>query len=220
MFYRIRLSKGVLYPRFLSYQLKQSEAVVGLWPRLILLLAASTIIFAMGAFFGIGTESISKEITTVSPYEFEMKKLLFTMGQALWGLIFAFLLIFLPALFFWTLTDIEYKKLLVIQSYAFLTILFGKVLTLLSSMILKIDPLSSPFSFGVMMQYITSSELVIAAFGSLTLFHLWMIFIQYYYLKELSEKSTGMILFLVLGMNVFFWIVSTLLTYIKIENLL
>lgn len=219
MYYRIRLLKGVLFPRYLSYQLKESEAAVGLAPRLILLFLASIAVYAIGSFFGIGTESLSKELAAVPANDFELKKLLFLTGQALWGLLYAGLLIFLPALFFWTLTDIEYKKLLIIQAYSFLIVLFGKAIVFISSFILEVDTIYSPFSFGALFKYLTSSELLIAAFGTITLFHFWAIFIQYYYLNELSERSSKFIFFIIIALNIFFWIVNTLLTYIKIENL-
>lgn len=219
MYYRIRLLRGVLFPRYLSYQLKESEAIIGLFPRLFLLFIASSIIFAVESFYGIGTESISKEITTASAHEFEVKKLLHLTGQVLWGLVYAGLFIFLPSLFYWTLTDVQYKKLLIVQAYSFLILLFGKSLNTLASFQLKVDPLYSPFSFGPMFQYLTSSEFLIVAFGTITLFHFWAIFVQYYYLNQLTEKGSKFVFLIVLALNLFFWIVNTLLSYIKIENL-
>ncbi|GLB60216.1 hypothetical protein [Cytobacillus sp. NCCP-133] len=219
MYYRIRLLKGVLFPRYLSYQLKESEAMIGLLPRLVLLFIASSCIFALGSLSGIGTETLSRELTASLAHEFELKKLLFAIGQVVWGLVYASLFIFLPALFFWTLTEIEYKKLLIIQAYSFLILVCGKAVNMVVSFLLSVDPIYSPFSFGALFQYLTVNEWIIAAFGTITLFHLWAIFIQYYYLNELTEKNSRFIFWIVLALNIFFWIVNTLLSYIKIENL-
>ncbi|WP_394141241.1 hypothetical protein [Cytobacillus oceanisediminis] len=219
MYYRIRLLKGVLFPRYLSYQLKESEATIGLVPRLLLLFITSSIVYAIGSFFGIGTESLSRELAVIPANEFELKKLLYLTGQVLWGLVYAGLLIFLPALFYWTLTDIEYRKLLIIQAYSFLILVFGKAIIMITSFLLNVDTIYSPFSFGALFQYLTTSELLIAAFGTITLFHFWAIFIQFYYLNELTEKNSKFVFFIVMALNIFFWIVNTLLSYIKIENL-
>src|SRR5690606_2388405 len=125
-----------------------------------------------------------------------------------------------PALFFWSVTEISYTKLLVIQLYALIVLLIEKSLSMIIALMLGLDSVSSPFSFGVIAQYLTTNELLITLFGTISIFHFWMIYLQYTYLHRLSEKSPKFLLLIVIGLNVFLLIISAVLSYIKIEKLL
>lgn len=220
MVYKLQMLKAIFSPSTITYQLKQAEQIQGLWLRVSLLIGTFGILYFIGAFYGIGNELLSKEITNHSKSEFEVIKLLFACGEALWGLFYAGFILFLPSLFIWSVTEIPFKKLLSIQTYAVLILVIGKAIQLFFSLSLGVNQFSSPLSFGVIFQYITSSEILISLFGSISLMHFWAMFIQFTYIKNLTEKSPRFILFIILAMYIFLLIISTLLYYIKIERLI
>ncbi|KAB2336774.1 hypothetical protein F7731_10505 [Cytobacillus depressus] len=220
MFYKLRLVKGIVYPSYLNYQLSQAEKIQGLWKRIILLICSSGFLALLTAFFGIGNEILSKDLLTLPSSDFESIKLLFAFGKTLWGLLFAVFMLFLPALFFWTVTEIPYTKLLSTQTFILFILLIGKAVHLLFALLLGIDLFSSPLSLGVIIQYVTNNELLITLFGSISVFHIWAIYLQYTYIKKMTEKEPRVIFSLVMVAYLFLLIISTLLHYTNIEGLL
>ncbi|MBK5485898.1 hypothetical protein JFV29_29445 [Peribacillus sp. TH16] len=81
MVYQVRLLKGILEPHRSRYQLQNAEAVTRLGWKLLLLYFLSFIVFAVEGYFGVGSESFSKEITKMDSSEFEMGKLLIVGGN-------------------------------------------------------------------------------------------------------------------------------------------
>ncbi|MGD6875865.1 hypothetical protein [Bacillus infantis] len=220
MFYRVCLLKGILYPKYASYQLEQAEKINGVWIKSILIILISAFALFFSSFSGIGTESLSKEAAILKPSDYEMHKLYFAAGKAVWGVFYPLLMILLPAVIFWTLTDIAFKKIVTIQLFAVFLLVVSKVLALSSASILEISTVSSPFSLAVIAQYVTSNEFIIYLLENLSIFHLWAIYIQYIYLKKLSEKKPRTTLIIVVSVNIFFWLMSALFSYIKFEMIL
>lgn len=220
MFYKHRLLKGIFYPSYTKYQLRQAEKIQGLWLRVGLLILAFGFIYFIGAFYGVGNERLSKELITYSESGFESIKLLFAFGQTLWGLVFAAFMLFLPALFFWSVTEIPYSKLLTVQTFILFVLIIDKAINMSLAIGFGINQFSSPLSFGVIAQSLSNSELLISFLGSISLLHLWAIFLLYSYIKELTEKSRKFVFGIVCAMYFFLLIMSTLLYYIELESLL
>ncbi|MBD7938537.1 hypothetical protein H9655_15985 [Cytobacillus sp. Sa5YUA1] len=95
------------------------------------------------------SESVSKVITDLPRGEYEAQKTLFFFGQILWGLVWSLLAIFIPSLFFWTLIDVEYRKLLIVQMIVFIIILLEKLINISINLILEVGTESNIFSFGI-----------------------------------------------------------------------
>lgn len=220
MGYRVPLFRGLREPRFISYQLRKEESFVGLWRPILLLAIASMIIAGISAYFGIGSESVSKALTDLSRGEYEAQKTLFASGQILWGLVWSLLAIFIPSLFFWTLLDVEYRKLLIVQLIIFMIFLLEKLISIPINLILGVGVESNIFSFGIIAQAFTSIELIIHFFSNITLFKIWAIILIYIYYKNLSEKSPRFLIFTLIGFYVFVAIIAALLSYIKFENII
>lgn len=218
MFYQLRLIKGTLYPNHHSYQLQQAEAVPGFWIRLFVLIFFSGALSVLGGFFGLHQELLANGLTTLPTDEYEARKLLFMLGQGVWGLFFAVFTLLFPALFFWTVTDGPFKKYIVIQMHVLVLLLAHKALYLITALLLGLDKFSSPFSLGVAAQYVTSNELLIMCFGSISVFHLWGVYIQYAFLKRFS--NTKLLIPYVIAINVFILIVSSLIYYSRLEKLI
>ncbi|WP_187445654.1 hypothetical protein [Bacillus infantis] len=219
MIYEVKLLMALRSPGVSLYQLEKAEDLRGLRKRIWLLAILSSIIYAISSYFGIGTEFISKELSNLSAGEFEARKGLFVLGKAVWGLLYAAIYIFLPALYFWTLTDLEYKKLLVVQLFAFSILLIEKALLIPISLTWGISPSSSPFSLGILAQYATSNGLIVHFLGAITLFQVWIIYVQTYWIKKLTGRKGWVIFLIVLSLHIVFWILTALGTHIKMEKI-
>ncbi|URM33388.1 hypothetical protein LLY41_02585 [Cytobacillus firmus] len=220
MGYRVPLLRGIKEPYLISHQLRKEEELEGLWKQAVRLLLLTILVYGLSAYFGIGSELTARRITEISGSEYEIYKLFFGIGQVTWGLLYTLFIIFVPALFLWTLLDSEYHKLISIQYMVVLILLVEKLVNIPLYIYMGLNNESSLFSFGIMAQAITSKELLIYFFSSITLFKIWTFILQYKYLKVISEKSPRFIILILLGMHLFFVIVSALLSTIHLEKLI
>lgn len=220
MYYRIRLLKGIIYPKLIAYQLRQSEELRGLLPKSVLLIAFSILIAFFAGFYGIGTESLSKELTIIKSSDFELHKLLFIIGKMIFAAIHPLLILFVPTAIFWTLTDLEFKKLLYMQMFVLFMLLIDQWLDILFAIFLGINDYSSPLSLGVLAQYVTDNEFLIYFFGCISIFQIWAIFLQIIYLRLMCDKGQRLIIVTVLSVNLLFWIISSMFSHIQFEKLL
>jgi len=217
---RIHVLRGLFYPDLYTYKLRDSEYVPGVWKNTTMLVLFSGLIFGISAYFGIGSEYLSKNLTAVSRENYELQKLLFMIGQLIWGLFYGIAMIFIPALFFWTFSDIELKKFVTVQLYVMPVLLLEKVINIPLATGLGLIKTSSPFSLGVIAQYITNNDFIIYFLAAITLFKIWAIFIEYKYIKMLTGKRPGIVLLLVIGINLIFWLFSALFSFIQFEKIL
>lgn len=219
MFFQIRLWKGLTTPYVTAHQLHKAESYTGIWKRTTTLLIVALILSSISAYFGIGNEQMSKLIYNSSASEFEAIKGLFAIGQVLQYIIVTAILIFFPALIFWIFTDIGYRKLVVIQLYMVTIFLIEKVVAIPMQLWFGLDYASSPFSLGIIAQYITDNEFLINFFGEISLFAILAITLQFNYLKVVTEKTQKLLLLLILATNLFIWIFTALFSFIKFEVL-
>ncbi|WP_423408430.1 hypothetical protein AABM38_22755 [Heyndrickxia sp. MSNUG] len=217
---RIPVLRGLFYPDLYTYKLRDFEYVPGVWKNTTMLLLLSGLIFGISAYFGIGSEFLSKNLTAISQENYELHKLLFMFGQIIWGLFYGAAMIFIPALFFWTLSDIGLKKFVTVQQFVLPILLLEKVIIIPLATTLGLIKTSSPFSLGVIAQYITGNNFIIYFFAAISLFKVWAIFIEFKYVKMLTGKKPGMVLLMVVGINLVFWLFSALFSFVQIEKIL
>src|SRR3954469_14391232 len=112
--YYVRLLRGLKEPYVTSQQLIKSEQLAGFWKKGLWLLFITLIVSALTAYLGIGNELVSKELNSLSSTQFEAIKSLFAAGQVIWSIAASILIITIPSLFFWSVSDIEWKKYIVV----------------------------------------------------------------------------------------------------------
>ncbi|UQD53440.1 hypothetical protein C0971_16495 [Bacillus methanolicus] len=220
MIYRMRLFKGILKPKTYLYQLEKAEVIKGLWVRLLLLIFASGLVFFIGGYFGIGSEFLSKYITEFSRNEFETYKLLVIIGQCLWGIFYAAVVLFLPALIYWALFEAEFRKLLVMQAFVLFFLIAEKVILTPFQITLGIGAESSPLSLGVITQYITDHQWLIHFSGTISIFSVIGIVIQYKVLKAITDKNPKLLLAIVILLNLIGWCLAAALSYLGLQKLM
>lgn len=220
MFFQVQLWKGLTASYVSAYQLSKADNYSGIWKRVTLLLFFSLILSGVSAYYGIGNEQLSKLIYDTSSSEFATIKGLFAGGQVIQSILVTALIIFFPALILWIFTDVEYRKLVVIQLFVASIYLLEKAVMLPLQLSFGLDNVSSPFSLGILGQYITDYRFILNFLGEISLFAVWGILIQFKYLRVVSEKTTKQILLLILSIQLFMWLFAALFAYIKFEVIL
>ncbi|WP_421382005.1 hypothetical protein ACOJQI_21615 [Bacillus salacetis] len=215
----VRLLKGLLHPSTYFYQLRESEILKGYSQKIIFLFVLSLLIFGLNAGFGWGTVPLTKELTTISPLDFEVNKFYFLLGRLLLGLLYAGIILFIPALLFWTLSDADFKKIVAVQGITLVILLLEKVIYLPFLTFLSLNWYSSPFALGVIGQTLTDNEWLKYFLGSISLFKVWAAYIQFIGLKRLTEKKTWIVILWIVVLNLLFWSITAFLAYIDFSIL-
>ncbi|MDQ0413826.1 hypothetical protein [Mesobacillus stamsii] len=217
---RIEVFRGLLHYRYYTYKLRDAERFPGVWKKTIVWILLSGLIFGFSAYYGVDSEYLSRKLAAIPRAEYEMTKLLFLAGQILQGLFFGATMLFLPALFFWAVTDLEYKRLLVIQLFTMPILLLEKLLLVPLAIYLGLTKISSPFSLGIITQYITENGWLIYFFANLSIFKIWTIFLEYKYVTAMTDKNPKLILLMVIAIQLVIWLFVALLSFIRMENIL
>jgi hypothetical protein len=221
MLREIILFKGLKKPSFFFYQLKEMEVLKGYRRSIFNLFLLSAIIFGLISAFGIGMDPLSKELTKLSPASYELEKFMFFLGRIIAGILYASIILFVPAVIFWTISEKgEYRKLIIVQALVVLILLLERLTYIPLSMFFSLDWFSSPLSLGVIAQYITTKPWVIYFLGSFSLFKIWIFYIQYKGLKLLTEQKNWLIWTVILLTNLFFWAITAFLAYIDFSTLI
>lgn len=207
MIYHVKVLKGIIMPQRSFEQLNIAEGVQGFRLRVGVLAALSMILFTMGAIFGVGSESISQELTKLSPQAFELRKQIFVLGYVVRGLAYAAVILLIPSLFFKLLTENEYRKLVILQLYVLPILLLEKVTSILLAIGAGLPWFSSPFSLGVITQSMTDLHFLIYFLGSISIFQIWAMIVQFKGLRLLNREIYARnVFFMVLGIHILFWI--------------
>ncbi|RWR13499.1 hypothetical protein QNH23_18020 [Siminovitchia fortis] len=220
MIYQLRILKGLFYPNRSLFQLEKAEAVYGLRPNILLLFFLSALVFSVSGLAGIGSHVISSELTAVSGGVFEWLKSYFVLGRFIQGLLYAALVIFFQALWFWTLTDAPYPKLVVLQAFILPILLLEQIVNIGLAVQMNLPWFSSPFSFGPAAHYITDKRFLIYFLGCISLFKIWVISIQLYGLRILSSRRRLTSFFIILGIHVIFWLGTAFLAFLNFKKIL
>src|SRR5690606_24256952 len=169
---------------------------------------------------GIGSHVLSSELPKISSDKYEGLKSYFIVGRALLGAIYVGCIIYLPALWFWTLTDGDFTKITTLQLFIFPILLIEQITYLLLATTFHLPWYSSPFSLGVFAQYITTKKFIIYFLASFSIFKVWAIAIQYFGLVRLTTRSRFQTFAIVLSIHIILWVITASLTYFNFNILL
>ena len=218
--YYVRLLRGLKEPYLTSQQLIKAEKITGFWKKGLWLLFITLIVSGLTAYFGIGNELVSKELNNLSSTGFEAIKSLFAAGQITWSIIAILLIMTIPSLFFWSVSDIEWKKYIIVQFFVVTITLIEKVILIPFTIFIGLPDLSNPFSFGIIGQYLTSNDIILQFLAQISIFKIWAVILQFKYVKAFSEKSASQTALIVIGFNLIIMIVTVFLTLMDLAKLL
>jgi hypothetical protein len=217
----INIFKGLKSPSFFFYDLSTMENPKGYLKNIFRLILLSAFTFGLISSFGIGMDPLSKELNKLTPALLELEKFLFFAGRILNGILYSIISLFIPSIIFWTISEKgEYRKIVIVQGLVLLILLIEKLTYIPLSIFLSLDWFSSPLSFGVIAQYITTKPWVIYFLGSFSLFKIWIFYIQYKGLKRLTQQKNWLIWAVILLTNLFFWAITAFLAYIDFSTLI
>ena len=216
MILQIRPLKGIVKPHDYTYKLKRAESYGHFKLQIIILIAVSIFLYAINTFYGIGTESLSKELTGINNDAWMARSQLFFAGSILAGGVIACVFLFLSSIYYWSFIHIDFQKIVIVQMSIFTLFLVEKALQVPMYLLLDIGDTSNILSLGIIAQYITDSEIIIHLLSQITLLRIGMVAYSYYYLKELTDISRKSLLIVIVFLFAFFWIGAGLLSFIKI----
>ena len=217
----VRLFRGLREPYKTAQLLGKAEKISGFWKRLILLLVITFILASIESIFGIGNDILSKELNNLSNTGFEATKSLFAIGQIIRVLIEALLIITIPSLFFWAVSEREWEKFMVVQQYVLVLFLLEKLLLLPFAVFLGLTAdISNPFSLGIIGQYFTNNEFFLLCLAQISIFKVWAVVLQFKYIKELIESTAKRAALYVIGFNIVILLIVTLFNMMNLEKLL
>lgn len=196
------------------FRVKKAEDISKVWKTSLFLFLATIIIYIWMAWLGMGTNPISRELTSVSEGTYNALKLWFIAGRALFAILIAALILYLTSYYFYLFTKIRYKKLVIMQQVVLAMMLFERLLWIPLFVYLGLDWYVSPFSLGITTSYITEIEWFIYFFGALSIIQLWIIIFQAKYISNLSSMKRWKVWAIVILWHVIAYsIVATLSIY-------
>jgi hypothetical protein len=217
----VRLFRGIRDPHMTAQELGKAEGIAGFWKKMMLLFLVTIFIAAIFSLFGIGNEILSKELNHLSNTEFEASKSLFAIGQIVRVLIEALLILTIPSLFFWAVSDKEWKKFIVVQQIVLLLFIVEKIVLLPFAIYLGLaTDISNPFSLAIIGQYLTNNEFILLCLAQISIFKIWAVVLQFKYIKVLAGKSTKRTALYVIGFNIIILFIVTFFNLIDLEKLL
>lgn len=220
MIYQAGLFKMLFSPKRDFFQLGKAETIYGLTPRVMILFLLSAVIFTLNGLAGIGSHVFSFELLKIPESQYEWLKSYFMIGRFLLGLLYAGFIIYFSALLFWTLTDVPYKKLVVMQAAVFPVLLLEQAANILLVMMLSLPWYSSPFSMGAAAQYMTENPFFVYFLGCTSIFKIGVIAIQIYGLSSLSPQRKPILWALVLGVHFIFSLGTSFLAFLDFQVVL
>lgn len=216
MIFKLQPLKGIVKPKEYRIQLQDVEEYKHYRLIISLLFLLSVCVYVMSGIFGIGTESLSKELSNVSNQAFEARKQLFLIGRLLQGILIPCVFLFGSALYYFAFLNGDFRKLMIVQINVFGIFLIEKIIQIPLFLLLNIDSASNIFSLGIIAQYMTDNQVIIHFLSEITLFRIAMIGYSYYYLSGIVETSKKTIIITISALFIVFWIFASFMSYIKI----
>ncbi|WP_335871182.1 hypothetical protein [Bacillus sp. 2205SS5-2] len=220
MKFKFNFWKNLRQPSTSFYQLGMVEAIKWPWAKMFLLILFSGLIFTVNASFGIGTNILAPHIVTNTLGELTAQHVYFLLGSLLAGIFFSLFYLFLPTIFFWSISEESFHKLFIVGMISFLPLLIERVMYLVLVFTLNVEWYYSPFSLGVIAEEITNLKAIIYFAGAISLFKGWAIYLQFRGLSLLTERRPALLLFYICFIHLLFWGASTLLEYIDFTSIL
>lgn len=213
MTYYTNLFKILLSMEDHLFRIGKAEKIRNLWKISVLLLLGSIVIYVWMAFLGIGSDLISRDAAGLTPQAYESSKFWFLIGRAIYAVLFAALVLFIPSLLFNLLTDIPYQKLLIMQQVVLAVMLLERLIWIPLMLLIGLDWYVSPLSFGIIASYITEVPWVIYFFGAISLFQIWIIWFQVKFITTLFPIKKQWIWVNVICLHILGWSIAALVAF-------
>ncbi|API92453.1 MULTISPECIES: hypothetical protein [Virgibacillus] len=194
-------------------QIKHAERIRNFWKGIGVLIVCTILLYGLMAYIGMGTAILSPNIAKLNPLEYEQQKFWFMVGRMGYAALFAGLVLFVPSLFYYAVTGIPYRKIVMMQQVVLLVILVERLTWIPLAMWNGLDWYVSPLSFGIIASYLTEHVYFTYFFGMISLFQIWIIGFQVKYLGFFCEIKKLWLWLMVIGLHVFYWAMASVLAF-------
>jgi hypothetical protein len=212
MMYKSNPLKEIVRPKAAFAQLKEAERVKNVTIVVLILLFSSVVLSLLRAYFGIGTEELTKHLDRYTSEQFAFSQLLFAFGHALGGLFVPILFLFISSVIYYLLLEIDFAKLLTIQLPVLLIFLLEDIVLFPLQLFFGVKDLFSPFSLSVWGPYITKHTFIWSLLRTVSVFSIWAISLQIIALRSLTEKPVQRVAMIVITVYLFFALLITACT--------
>ncbi|MGX9133321.1 hypothetical protein ACWV26_02925 [Rummeliibacillus sp. JY-2-4R] len=212
----VRPLVGILKPEKYRTNLQEAEDYSHFKINIFILFIISICVSVLSGVLGLGSESLSTELTSLNGDAFEARKQLFLVGRVFQGILIPCVFLFASALYYFAFLNGNYRKLLVVQMNILGVFLIEKIIQIPLFLMLNIDMTSNVFSFSIIAQYFTDNEVAIHFLSEITLFRIAMIIYSYYYLSRVVEVRKKSLILAIGILYLLLWIIASLISYIKI----
>ncbi|MGY0694059.1 hypothetical protein ACW2QC_14975 [Virgibacillus sp. FSP13] len=217
MVYSINIIKLLFSMDDHLYRIGKAEKVKNLWKLCLLLILFSVIIYAWMATLGIGSDIISSNAMGLTMLDYEQSKFSFVVGRCVFAILLALIVLFIPSLILYSITGIQYQKLIIMQQIVLLIMLVERLLWIPLMLYWGLDWYVSPLSFGIIASYFTDTPWIISFFGAISLLQLWIIWFQVKYIRYLSTVKKRWIWLSVIVIHIIYWLTVTFLGFIDVH---
>ncbi|MFC2949240.1 hypothetical protein [Virgibacillus sediminis] len=209
---------GSLFKIFFSmedhlFRIRKAEKIHNLWKTTLLIVLLSLLVYGWMSYLGMGSDLISRNAASMSAIQYEITKAGFIIGRLLYALLLSAFVLFVPSLLFHLLTNIPYKKLLVMQQAVLLVMLVERLTWIPLMLLSGLDWYVSPFSFGIIASYFTDNAWLIFFFGAISLFQLWIMWFQVKFLSTMAAISKKWLWANVFILHILYWCMAALFSY-------
>ncbi|MFC4402943.1 hypothetical protein [Gracilibacillus xinjiangensis] len=210
---RNTLIEWIFSPNKQLERIKHAEHISNIWKTMILLIAASFLIYGWMAGLGMGSNLLSSSITDIPNSLYNADKFWFVIGRALFGLLFSVIILFLVSYYFYLVTELPYRMILVMQQVVFFVMLMERIIWIPLYTYMGLDWYVSPFSFGIIASYFTEITWIQTFFGSISLFQIWILFFQVKFILKLSIMEKYKVWIAVIALHLIGYVIVTLLSF-------
>jgi len=212
MTYRVHLLKFFFEMKGHFHQIRKAERLTHVWKWSFVLGFASILLYGWMAYLGIGSDMISSQHAEWTLPMYEGSKFSFLLGRLLFAVLLSCGILFLTALFFYSITDIPFQKLMIMQQVVLFIMLIERLLWIPFMVYLGLDWYVSPLSFGIIASYVTVHDWFIYFFGAMSLVQVWVVWFQIRYLTFMASIRKRWIVLAVVAIHVFYWAMAATLT--------
>jgi hypothetical protein len=199
------------------FRIRKAEKLYNVWKTSLLLALISVLIYIWMAYLGLGSTPLSPAAVYTSEIEYEQYKYWFILGRAVYALIFAALVLFIPSLIIYAFTGIPYQKLIIMQQVVLAVLLLERVIWIPLATLIGLDWYVSPLSFGIIASYFIEIDWFIYFFGAITLFQLWVIWFQVRFISGFHAIRRRWLWLIVILLHIITWALAATLAAVDMQ---
>lgn len=189
MNYKASLGKLIFSPYEQLVIINKADKIQRIFSLFFLLTLITILLYGWMAWLGIGTSILSPGALSLPREEYEASKLSFLIGRMMYALLFSLFLLLFPPLVFYTFFRVKFSKAVLLQLVVLTLFLVERLIWIPLYLYFGLDWYASPFSLGPVLTLLTDNPFWTYLGGTITLFLIWMIGFQVYYISALTKSK-------------------------------